>query len=180
MQTPVEHVHGTSLHLLKIHVFVCKSLQATLLWPSLSSSTRHTERSEFSKCWTSFSIHPGSTTTRRAAAGEPEGSTSPPAAPPPMPWCGPTSCPAETSIVWVQGCLCGGSDRCTVEEKYFVWHFTVRMTTTRMPCVSTKLCCSDRQRSRRLASAGSLSTMVPLWTFGLCFLQFICSWYWRI
>lgn len=85
LQNPVEHVHGTSLHLLKMHVFVYKSLQATLLWPSLSSSTRHTERSEFSKCWTFFSIHPGSTTTRRAAAGEPEGSTSPPAAPPPMP-----------------------------------------------------------------------------------------------
>lgn len=64
---------------------VPKMFQATLLWPLRSSSTRHMARNESSKCWTFFSVHPGSITTRRAAADKPEVSTLPPAAPPPVP-----------------------------------------------------------------------------------------------
>lgn len=82
--------------------------QAIPHWPSPFSSMRHMERNESSKCWTSFSVRLGSTTTLRAPADELQGSTLPPAAPQPIPCCGPTSCPAETFTVWVQGCLCGG------------------------------------------------------------------------
>lgn len=141
--------------------------QAIPHWPSPFSSMRHMERNESSKCWTSFSVRLGSTTTLRAPADELQGSTLPPAAPQPIPCCGPTSCPAETFTVWVQGCLCGGSDQCTAEEKYYVWHCTVDMTTMRMLCVFMRQCCSDKRKSRRRASAGSRSTRVPLWSVAL-------------
>lgn len=148
--------------------------QATLLWRSLSSSMRPMERNASSKCWTSFKGLPGSTITQRAAVIEQEGSTSPPAAPPPTPCWGPTFSPAETSIVWVQECLCGGFDQCIVEEKFYVWRCTVDMTTMRMLCGCMRQYYSDRQRSKRQGSAGSPSTQVTP-HICCCFCQ--CCWY---